>query len=301
MFSGINRVLHNETGGWYWLYPDVDGIGYWNEDMDAFSNDIEALAPPGYGYTNSEMIEDYNYIGWMQDVDGSGSIDLNSEIMFYLQNGASTMPTITIDDQNQIFVLFASTTETYEYDVYNFKHIWGRAYSNGLWHHFIDLTSDLFHILDECIYPQLASTSDDSIHYTYNADWIPGLAFDGNQAYIENRVIYGKVAKSDFLPPQAIEESSNENLDLKSLIIHPNPFSTATTIEYILPQHGNASITIFDNKGQQIESLQLGNLTSGKHKFEWNASTLPNGIYFVQLRAGDEMVTRKVVKTGSRR
>ena len=40
---GINRVLHNEPGNNYWLYPYVDGIGYWNEDMATFSTTSQSI------------------------------------------------------------------------------------------------------------------------------------------------------------------------------------------------------------------------------------------------------------------
>jgi hypothetical protein len=71
---GINRTLHDAVGTTYSYFPYVDGIGYWNEDMPVFSNDLSALAPPQYEYPTSEMVEDYNYIGWTQDVDGDGVI-----------------------------------------------------------------------------------------------------------------------------------------------------------------------------------------------------------------------------------
>ena len=71
---GINRVMHEAVGANYSYFPYVDGIGYWNEDMPTFSDDLNALAPPQYGYENSELVEDYNYIGWTQDVDGDDEI-----------------------------------------------------------------------------------------------------------------------------------------------------------------------------------------------------------------------------------
>ena len=211
---GINRV-HYSSG--YYYYPYVDGIGYWNEDMDPFSNDLDALAPPGTGYGNSEMIENYNYIGWMQDVNGDSIITLNSQIANYRVIGPSTMPAITIDDQDQIFVLFASTTETYEIGLYNYKHIWGRALANGEWGPFIDLTDNLVHVWDECIYPILAPSSDDHIHYIYHADNTPGLAFDNGHAYQENRIIYGALPKYDLIsspPVNLLAEVLNNDVHL---------------------------------------------------------------------------------------
>ena len=49
---GINRAYADDGGSSYW-YPYVDGIGYWNETMPAFSDDLNALNP--YGHPDSEL------------------------------------------------------------------------------------------------------------------------------------------------------------------------------------------------------------------------------------------------------
>ncbi len=203
---GITRVGHFEIGTYYNYWPYCDGIGYWNEDMDVFSNNIHALSPPDWGYPNTEMIEDYNYIGWSQDVDGDGVITFNEDIFSYPQFGVSTMPTITVDDDGYIFVLYSSTTETYVYMDYNYKHIWARGCKpDGDWGAFHDLSSSIFHIVDECIYPQLTSNTDDNIHYFYQLDQIPGLALYENHEYIENIECYGTIEKPGFFPPPYIQ------------------------------------------------------------------------------------------------
>lgn len=80
-----------------------------------------------------------------------------------------------------------------------------------------------------------------------------------------------------------------------SLNIYPNPFTTTTTFEFDLANPCNVNITILNHLGQHVESIDKGN-QSGEQQFVWNASGLSNGIYFVQLRAGQEVTTRKVIK-----
>jgi len=198
---GISRVGVFEAGGGYNYWPYCDGIGYWNEDMDEFSDDIHALSPPDWGYSNTEMVEDYNYIGWSQDVDGDDVVTFANDIMTYREFGVSTMPTISVDDAGYIFVLYASTTETYVCLDYNYKHIWARACdNNGEWYNFHDLTSSIFHLVDECIYPQLSSNTDDNIHYFYQSDQIPGLALDDDHEYVDNTEVYGTISKLELIP-----------------------------------------------------------------------------------------------------
>ena len=139
---GLSRVLHDVTGTSYTYFPYIDGIGYWNEDMPPFSNNLHALSGPQYGYEGSEMVENYNYIGWTQDVDGDGEITLVENLpMAYREIGFSTMPAITVDDNGRVFVAWSSTTETYDNFDYNFKKIWARAFDNGEWGPFLHVTA----------------------------------------------------------------------------------------------------------------------------------------------------------------
>jgi len=78
--------------------------------------------------------------------------------------------------------------------------------------------------------------------------------------------------------------------------LYPNPFSSSTIIEYELSGPGTADITIFNHLGQIVESTSLVNSQSGKQQYVWNASEMPAGIYFVQVRVGNEVTTRKMIK-----
>jgi len=77
---------------------------------------------------------------------------------------------------------------------------------------------------------------------------------------------------------------------------YPNPFNTSITIAYELPEPGQVEIIIFNQLGQLIEKLSCGYQHKGKHQFTWDASTLPNGIYFIQMRAGQEVAIGKIIK-----
>jgi len=78
--------------------------------------------------------------------------------------------------------------------------------------------------------------------------------------------------------------------------IYPNPFSLSTTIEYELFKASTADITIFNHLGQIVERSSLGDSQPGIHQYVWNALGMPAGIYFVQVRAGNEVTTRKMIK-----
>ena len=296
---GINRVAHFETGTTYTLWPLYDGVGYWNEDMPTFNEDVDnlnALAPPQYGYASSEMIEDVNYVGWMQDVDGDGIITLNDDILYYRELGPSTMPSISVDEYGNVFILFASTTETYEIDVYNYKHVWARAFNatTGEWGSFNDLTSDIVHIFDECIYPQLTQTSDDYIYYMYNADITPGVALDDQHAYQENRQVFGTVEKTLFGLPVGLGEQS----DAGSMTVsqnYPNPADGITYVSINTTEPGNLRIELTNLIGQQVLNLDKGHVSTGNHLVTLDVTGLEAGTYFYTVFINGEKVTKRMI------
>ena len=80
-----------------------------------------------------------------------------------------------------------------------------------------------------------------------------------------------------------------------NLKVYPNPFSSLTTIEIELESVQYVEVKIFNQIGQQIECIGLGNQTN-KQSFIWNASRLPGGMYIVQLRVGKEIEMQKIIK-----
>ena len=294
---GINRVLHAELGTTYNLFPFVDGIGYWNEDMPAFSNDLFALSPPQYGYPGTELEENFNYIGWAQDVDGDGEITyINTPTgfpMVYRAMGISTMPAITITNDGTVFVIFSSTTETYDNFEYNFKHLWARAYQNGTWGPFVDLTSDIVHIFDECVYPVFGGVSGDYFHYIYNADSGPGTALDGDHDYMENRTVYAMVPMEELLTGIGEEQPGLKESQVQQN--YPNPFTGITHVRIDLRSSEELSLEVRNMLGQLVMKLEKGKVRPGTHYFTIDGGKLSKGLYFYTVIAGKQSITRKMI------
>ncbi|MBN3034206.1 MAG: T9SS type A sorting domain-containing protein [Bacteroidales bacterium] len=191
---GLSRVYSSILQTNIWYEKKVDGIAYWNETMQPFSNNINALNP--YGHPDSELIEDYNYIGWTQDIDNNGVINLLDSIVPYPTPGVSTMPQLFMDEYGHICLLYSSLTETYDNGVCNFRHIWVRVSpDNGItWGDFYDLNNDLVFIFSEFVYPVAANRySDFYLHLYFMEDYAPGLAALGQHMYADNHVINYRV------------------------------------------------------------------------------------------------------------
>jgi hypothetical protein len=290
---GLTRVLHDVLGTTFSLFYFVDGIGYWNEGMPAFSNARDALAGPQYGFPGSEMVENVNYIGWSQDVNGNGVLDLINPPYSYRELGISTMPNIAVDNNGRIFVVWASSTETYDNVDFNYKKIWMRAYDNGEWGPFYNETADIIHIFDESIYPVMAANTDDNIHIIYQADGTPGTALDGDHDYQENRIIHAAVPKTDLLT--GIGE---HNVEINRECVsqnYPNPFSGKSTITVNLLKAAKLSMEVTNITGQKVLYKDRGYVNAGTYMFEVNASQWPTGTYFYTVKAGNNSVTKKMI------
>ena len=75
----------------------------------------------------------------------------------------------------------------------------------------------------------------------------------------------------------------------------PNPFNPETVISFELPEAMNITLSIYNVKGQLVESLAEGSYNAGAHSLTWNAKQLPSGVYFSVLHAAGNVQTRKMV------
>jgi probable HAF family extracellular repeat protein len=76
---------------------------------------------------------------------------------------------------------------------------------------------------------------------------------------------------------------------------YPNPFNPTTKIRYSVPQSSNVMIKVFDILGNEIETLVNEEKPVGTYEITWNAESLPSGIYFYRLSAGEFVETRKMI------
>lgn len=76
---------------------------------------------------------------------------------------------------------------------------------------------------------------------------------------------------------------------------YPNPFNPSTTIQFSLPIESKVKIIVYNSQGQLIETLVDGEMESGYHEVNFNASRLASGVYLYQLQAGDVVVSKKML------
>jgi len=102
---------------------------------------------------------------------------------------------------------------------------------------------------------------------------------------ISESTIVGIEEKNDFIP-NSISLYQN----------YPNPFNPSTKISWQLPISGQVTLKIFNSLGEEIKTLVNEYQKTGLHStlFIVNSS-LPSGVYFYQLKAGEYVSTKKMI------
>ena len=83
---------------------------------------------------------------------------------------------------------------------------------------------------------------------------------------------------------------------------YPNPFNPATTIPLSVPDGAEAvDVAIYNLLGQLVRQVWSGPLAAGEHRLTWDGrddkgQPVASGAYLYQLRVGEQLRTRKMVK-----
>jgi len=275
---GVNRAMADGTATTW--FPFVDGIAYWNENLPTWTGGTQQeqknCLDPDLLYQQGSLI------GWMQDVNGNGQIDLvgatNSALgLYYLS--PSSMPQLTIDQQNRIFVTYSGITEGFDNGIQQYRHIWARGSGDGgqTWGEFKDFTCDASHAYDECVFPVIAAKTDDYVHIIYQADNEPGLSIRGDlDPAGDNYIRHLKVPKTDFnlIQPPALS-IGNVNINSAGTVIVPVNASNINnlglfqfTINY---DPSKLTFNGISNWYSGINAVTIGSSSPGKITCVWAA------------------------------
>jgi WD40 repeat protein len=80
---------------------------------------------------------------------------------------------------------------------------------------------------------------------------------------------------------------------------YPNPFNPSTVIGYQLPNDGNVVLKIYNNLGQEIQTIIDKYQKAGYYSLDWQPKSslggLPSGVYYYRIQAGKYFETRKML------
>ena len=291
---GLQQASGDVSGGKYWV-PYTDGLIYWNEYMPPFP---EVLDP-------QTLWDDGNYIGWVLD---TMVFYPTNQLLAHYYCSMTSNPGITIDEDNNMFVIWSGVTPLLDPDNFYLRHIYNRTAKiypdhNVMWHDsLIDITSDfLQYNWTECYYPDIAQNSDDNIYVAFMADDLAGsfvkgvniAGYSGQTSVTENNFIVIAREKTDLFV------GTGDKKEIKSLFTvaknYPNPVNGQTNINFNIQKPGTALLTITNVAGQKLITMEKTNLTAGTHRFTVDCSQLASGIYFYTVTFNNESITNKMI------
>lgn len=78
--------------------------------------------------------------------------------------------------------------------------------------------------------------------------------------------------------------------------VHPNPFSSGTTLTYSIAESVHARIRLTDELGRTIRMLIDGSRDPGTYRLELGGENLPSGIYRIILDIGSDRTALDIVR-----
>jgi len=265
-------------------YPYTDGLVYWNSTMPPLHDSlfIDTLFAHG------------QLIGYIPD-NPTDTIHLLPKYGC----GLSSMPMITIDEDDNIFVLWSGVTlGAVSPDNFNYRHIWGTgSIDHGTtWSDMVDLNSSIIYINMEFVYPSVSKrTSIDNLQYIQQTSDQPGSGIgDPTQIPIHESIMeYRVLPKTDIIPYLAIEKRKAIEFNLSQN--YPNPTKDLTSMKLTLSSTASVSVNVYSILGQALQKTSNSIIAAGTHELIVDASGLNKGVYFISVKVGDQVQTRKMI------
>jgi hypothetical protein len=135
--------------------------------------------------------------------------------------------------------------------------------------------------------------------------YVAGLINDGDPANDElakdicDLINNGQLVATGIIPESNIRYKliAGVNIPQNFMLTQnfPNPFNASTTIKYAIREETYVTVQIYDLLGRNVAVLVDENQQPGYHQVNWDASSVPSGVYFYKLQAGDFTKTKKMM------
>ncbi|MBT3232489.1 MAG: T9SS type A sorting domain-containing protein [Calditrichaeota bacterium] len=83
--------------------------------------------------------------------------------------------------------------------------------------------------------------------------------------------------------------------DFRIISFYPNPFNSSGMLVYQITETSQVDISLFNISGRKVADISNQTRHEGTYLQPINANSLPTGLYFAQVRAGDLVQTRKIL------
>ena len=78
--------------------------------------------------------------------------------------------------------------------------------------------------------------------------------------------------------------------------LYPNPFNPVLSVSFSLPSESLTKVTVYNTLGEIVDVIENGQMMkAGFHTFYWDAADQSSGMYFIQVRTGNHVDTKKAI------
>jgi hypothetical protein len=115
---------------------------------------------------------------------------------------------------------------------------------------------------------------------------------DSNEEMVTN-IQAAKARYESLTSVQPTDRAIPDKIALKQN--YPNPFNPSTSISFSIPDPGHVTLRVYSILGETVATLVNENLSSGNYTVNFDARSLPSGMYFYTLSSGSINRTKKMV------
>ena len=134
-----------------------------------------------------------------------------------------------------------------------------------------------------------------SVNINVGCELWQGPDVDAGAVYFDN---VGMNISTDVLTTEEASIVTQEEFAL--LGNYPNPFNPVTTLRFDLDYTSKVNLTVYNILGNEIITLQNGELQAGRHAIQWNANNaygqkVPSGLYLYKVTSDNRILTGKML------
>lgn len=136
--------------------------------------------------------------------------------------------------------------------------------------------------------------------YTFETYTVPAT-YDIDQIHIVGMLINAAgqivnakaVSLDEAIASGLFVSGTNDVVNNDAISVSPNPFSSVTNVTLNLTTAQEVTLQVFDAVGKLVVERSYGEMV-GTHTLPFNGTTLNNGMYFIHVRMGDTLATKRV-------
>jgi len=128
-----------------------------------------------------------------------------------------------------------------------------------------------------------------------------GMLDIGADEFSSDPIIFKPLTESEVGPYSDTNVTNIENESVDTPITYslfqnyPNPFNSGTQLQISIPTIGNYTLRVYNQLGQVVATLLNGQVTTGTHTFNFEASGLASGVYFYNFSGDNFSQIRKMI------